>query len=109
MPLEKVHRFVFIVAAVALFLATVIPSMGVSAKMAGSGYMMTMVATDGMKCPDCETSRDNAAGCMQATCIGFAVIANGEYFADSATHSAYAIATVAWPDDRKSAPSTPPI
>lgn len=109
MILERIRRFVFTVAAVALFLATVMPSMNVSVSMVSSAHMMTMAATDGMKCPDCDTSRDNMVGCMQATCIGFAVIADGEYFGVSATRPAYAIAAVAWPDDFKSAPSTPPI
>ncbi|MDP1702714.1 MAG: hypothetical protein Q8L53_17390 [Aestuariivirga sp.] len=107
--MEKLRRFAFIVVAVALFLATVMPSMNVSANMASSVHMVTMAATDGMNCPDCDTSRDNMVGCMQATCIGFAVIADGEYLGVSATRPAYANAAVAWPDDFKSAPSTPPI
>jgi hypothetical protein len=109
MALKKMRRFVFIIAAVALFLATVMPSVDVSANMAGSAPTVTMAAMDGMDCPDCDTSRDNMVGCMQAICIGFAVMADGEYFDVSAARPAYAIAAVAWPDDFKSAPSTPPI
>jgi hypothetical protein len=109
MALEKMRRFVFIIAAVALFLATVMPSVDVSANMAASAPTVTMAAMDGMDCPDCNTSRDNMVGCMQAICIGFAVMTDGEYFDVSATRPAYAIAAMAWPDDFKSAPSTPPI
>ena len=109
MALEKLRRFVFMIAAVALFLATVMPSMDVSANAAAFAPAVTMAATDDMDCPDRDTSRDNMIGCMQAICIGFAVITDGEYFDTSATRPAYAIAAVAWPDDFKSAPSTPPI
>lgn len=100
------RRFVFALAAVALFLATVMPGMDASANPAGSAPTMTM---DGMDCPDCDTSRDNMTGCTQATCIGFAVITDGGYFEAIAIRPAYALAAVAWPDDFKSAPSTPPI
>jgi hypothetical protein len=109
MALEKMRRFVVIIAAVALFLATVMPGIDISANVAGSAPTVTMAAMDGMDCPDCDTSRDNMVGCMQAICIGFAVMADGGYFDVSATRPAYAIAAVAWPDDFKSAPSTPPI
>ena len=103
------RRFVFIIAAVALFLATVMPSVDVSANMAASAPTVTMAAMDGMDCPACDASRDNMVGCMQAICIGLAVISNSEYFNVPATRPAYAVATVAWPDDFKSAPSAPPI
>lgn len=102
------RRFVFALAAVALLLATVMPGMGMKANPADVAPM-TMAAMDGMDCPDCDTSRDNMAGCMQATCIGFAVITDGGYFGASATHPVYATAAVVRPDDFKSAQSTPPI
>ena len=106
MVLDKIRRFVFALAAVALLLATVMPGMDASANPVGSTPTMTM---DGMDCPDCDTSQDNKAECMQATCIGFAVMTDGGYFKASATRPVYAIAAVAWPDDFESAPSTPPI
>ena len=109
MASEKLRRFVFVLAAVALFLATVMPSMDMSANRAESTPTMTMAAMDGMDCPDYDASRDNMVGCMQAICIGLAVITNSEYFNVPATRPAYAVAAVAWPDDFKSAPSTPPI
>lgn len=102
------RRFVFVFAAVALFLATVMPSMDVNANMS-SAPTVTMAAMHGMNCPGCDTSPDNMVGCMQAICIGFAVITDGGYFGVSATHPAYIIAALTWPDDVKSAPSTPPI
>lgn len=101
--------FMFVLAAVALFLATVMPTMDVSANTTGSAPTMTMAAMDGMNCPDCDTSGDNMVGCMQAICIGFAVITDGGYFDVSATRPVYAIVAVALPDDFKSTPSTPPI
>ena len=107
--MEKIRRFVFIVAAVALFLATVMPSVDISANAASSVTMVTMAATDGMDCPGGDTSRKTMVGCMQAICIGFAVITDGEYFDASTTRPAYAIAAVALPADFKSALSTPPI
>jgi hypothetical protein len=109
MALKKMRRFVFVFAAVALFLATVMPGMDVSANMTSSAPTMTMVAMNGMDCPDCDTSPENMVGCMQATCIGFAVMTDGECIDVSIARPVYAIAAVAWPDDFKSAPSTPPI
>ena len=102
------RRFVFTLAAVALFLATIMPGMDMKANPAGVAPM-TMAAMDGMDCPDCDTSRDNMAGCVQASCIGFAVLTDGGYLGASPTRPVYAIAAVAWRDDFKSAPSTPPI
>jgi hypothetical protein len=109
MALEKMRRFVFVFAAVALLLATVMPGFGVSVSMAVSPHAAIATAMDGMSCPDFETSQDKMAGCMQATCIGSAVLADGNYFEDLALHPSYAIAEAAWPDDFTSAPSTPPI
>ena len=109
MPLKKMRRFVFVVAAVALFLATVMPGMDMNANPADSSPAMAMVGMDGMNCPDCETSWENMVGCAQATCLGFAVISNGGYFEASLTHPVYSIAAVARPDDFNSTPSTPPI
>lgn len=96
----------FVLAAVALFLATVLPSMDANANMASSAPMAAM---DGMACPDCDASWDNLVGYMQATCIAFAVMTNIEYFNVPAARPAYAIAAVARPDGFKSAPSNPPI
>jgi hypothetical protein len=109
MALEKIRRFVFALAAVALFLATVMPSVDASANAAASAPTMTMAAMDGMDCPDRDTSRNTMVGCMQAMCIGFALIADDDLFDVLATHPAYAIASMAWPDDFESVPSTPPI
>lgn len=109
MSLEKLRRLVFVVVAVALFLATVMPSFGVSVGMADSPYTAAAASMDGMICPDCDTSPDSMAGCTQATCIGSAVMTDDGYFSVLAMRPAYAFAAVAWPDDFISAPSTPPI
>ena len=106
---EKMRRFVFVLAAVALFLATVRPSMDVSANTAASAPIVNMAAMDGMDCPGRDTSRDTMVGCMQAICMGFAVMTDDECFDISAARPAYAIVAGAWPDDFESAPSTPPI
>ena len=102
------RRFVFVFAAVALFLATVLPSFDVSASMADSPHAAITTSMDGMNCPDVDTSLNKMAGCTQATCIGSAIIADGNYFEDLALSPSYAIAVVAWPDDFTSAPPTPP-
>lgn len=103
------RRFVFAVAAVALFLATVLPSMDISVSMADSAPAVAMAATDVMDCPDCVASPEMMAGCVQATCIGFAAMSGGEHSDVSAVRPAYAIAAVALPDGFISAPPTPPI
>jgi hypothetical protein len=109
MTLERVRRFVFTVAAVALFLATVMPSIDVSANATDTAPTVIMAAMDGIDCPDGDTSRGNMVGCVQAICMGFAVIIDGECFDVSAMRPAYTVATIARPDGFKSAPSTPPI
>ena len=109
MALEKMRRFVFVFAAVALFLATVLPSFDISASMADSPHAAIATSMDGMSCSDCDTSQDKMAGCMQATCIGSAVTADDNCFEVLAVHPSYAIAAVARPDDFTSAPPTPPI
>ena len=103
------RRFVFVFAAVALFLATVLPGFGGSIGMTDSPHTAIATAMDGMNCPDCVTSQDSIVGCTQATCIGSAVVTDGDNFDVLAMRPAYAIAAVSWPDDFTSAPSTPPI
>lgn len=103
------RRFVVVIAALALFLATAMPNFGVSISMADSPPTAIATAMDGMNCPDLDTSQNKMAGCTQATCIGSAVIADGDYFEDLALRPSYAIAAVNWPDDFTSAPPTPPI
>jgi hypothetical protein len=109
MALEKMRRFVFALAAVALFLATVMPGLDMNSNQADFAPTMAMATMDSMDCPECDKSRDNMVGCVQATCLGFAVITDGGYFKASAMRPVYAIAAVAQPDDFKSAPSTPPV
>jgi hypothetical protein len=109
MALEKMRRFVVLIAAFALILATAAPNLGVSVSMADSPPAAIAAAMEGMNCPDLDTSRNKMAGCAQATCIGAAVIADANYFEDLAAQPSYAIAAVTWPDDFTSAPSTPPI
>ena len=109
MVLEKMRRFLLVFAAVALFLATLLPGFGISGSMADSPHTAIAAAMDEMNCPNCDTSQDKMAGCMQATCIGSAIIADGTYFEVLAVHPSYAIAAAAWPDDFTSAPPTPPI
>jgi hypothetical protein len=109
MVLEKMRRFLLVFAAVALFLATLLPGFGVSGSMADSPHTAIAAAMDEMNCPNCDTSQDKMTGCMQATCIGSAILADGTYFEVLAAHPPYAIAAAAWPDDVTSAPPTPPI
>ena len=109
MVLEKMRRFLLVFAAVALFLATLLPGFGVSGSMADSPHTAIAAAMDEMNCPNCDTSQDKMAGCTQATCIGAAVIADANYFEDLAAQPSYAVAAVTWPDGFTSAPPTPPI
>ena len=103
------RRFLLVFAAVALFLATLLPGFGVSGGMADSPHTAIAAAMDEMNCPNCDVAQDKMAGCMQATCIGSVVIADGTYFEVLAVRSSYAIAATVWPDDFISAPPTPPI
>lgn len=109
MALRKIRRFVFVLAAVAVFLATVLPGFGVGASMADSPDTVVSAVMDGMNCPDCATSQRGMAGCTQAICIGSAVMTEFGDFDVLAMRAHYVIAVVIWPDDFSSGPSTPPI
>lgn len=107
--MKKIRGLVFALAAIALFLATVMPRIDVIPSAAAATPVVAMTAIDGMDCPDCVASPEMIAGCVQATCIGFAVMTGGEHNDVSAARPTYAIAVVAWPDGFISAPPTPPI
>lgn len=109
MALKKIRGLVFALAAIALFLATVMPRIGVNPSAAAATPMVVMTAIDGMDCPDCVASPEMMAGCVQAICIGFAAMSGGDHSDVSAVRPAYAIAAVALPDGFISAPPTPPI
>lgn len=109
MALKKIRGLVFALAAIALFLATVMPRIDINPSAAAATPMVGMTATDGMDCPDCVASPEMMAGCVQATCVGFAVMTGGEHSDVSAVRPAYAITVVALPDGFVSAPPTPPI
>jgi hypothetical protein len=59
MALEKMRRFVFALAAVALFLATVMPGLDMNSNQADFAPTMAMATMDSMDCPECDKSRDN--------------------------------------------------
>ena len=108
MSLEKLRRFVFVIAAVAVFLATVLPNIGASTGMAGP-HPNAIAVSGNMACPYCDTIKITTANCAQISCIGFAVIAESDLPSGVMLHPIYALATEGWPDEFSLAPSTPPI
>ena len=109
MALEKIRRIVFIVAAVVLFFATVLPNISVNAGMADVGPGITAVSNS-MKCADCamDTMKFGSASCAQGSCIGLAVIAETDVNLDSSHQIFFQLATIR-PDELSFAPPTPPI
>ena len=105
MALEKMRRFVFVLAAFALFLASAVP--GVAANV--PNFPHSAIAMNGMNSSDCDTSQEDVAGCTQATCIGSAVMTQVPEIDAPDVHPAFTIATANWPDDFISAPPNPPI
>ena len=108
MSLEKLRRFVFVIAAVAVFLATVLPNIGVSTVMAGP-HPGAIIVSGNMTCPHCVAVMISTAGCAQISCVGVAVIAESDLPAGVILLPVYALATAGWPDELSLAPSTPPI
>ena len=109
MALEKIRRFVFVIAAVALFLVTVLPGFGVNVSMANMAPSATTVS-NGMMCPDCPTNTMKAGptSCTQGSCIGLAVISESGPLIGSNHQTFFQSATVR-PGEIALAPPTPPI
>jgi hypothetical protein len=105
MALEKMRRFVFVLAAFALVLASAVPGVGAGVP----NFPQSAIAMNGMNSPDCDTSQEDVAGCSQAACIGSAVMAEILEIDAPDVHPAFTFATVNWPDDFISAPPNPPI
>lgn len=99
------RRYVFVLAAFALFLASVVPGVGACAP----NFSHSAIAMNGMNSPDCDTPPKVVAGCTQAACIGSAVLTEAPEIDAPAERSAYTIATVVWPDDFISTPPNPPV
>ena len=109
MALEKIRRFVFSFAALALLLVTVLPDISVNASMPdmdSSG----MSVSNGMMCPDCPTNtmKAGSTSCTQVSCIGLAVIVEIDTLEGSNHQTFFSSATVR-PDEISLAPPTPPI
>ena len=106
MALEKIRRIVFIVAAVVLFFATVLPNIGVNVGMADMSPGITAVSNS-MACADCamDTMKFGSASCAQGSCIGLAVT---DLNLDSSHQIFFRLATIR-PDELSFAPPTPPI
>jgi hypothetical protein len=109
MAVEKIRHFVFIIAAVALFLATVLPSFGVNASMPDMDSSVVSVS-NGMMCPDCPTNtmKAGSTSCAQVSCVGLALIAETASFFGSYPQTFFQLATIR-PDEIALAPPTPPI
>ena len=74
MALEQMRRFIFVFSALALFFATVLPTMSVNSGDAVSHYMGAMVTMDEINCPKCTMAHNKMVGCVQAICLGAAVV-----------------------------------
>ena len=109
MALKQLRRFIFAFAAVALLFATVLPSVNVNADGTGSQYMGTMAAMEDVSCPKCDKTGNEMVNCVQAMCLGAAVITDSKYFDVLAMPPIYRIVAETWPADVKSALITPPI
>ena len=97
------------VAALALFLVTVLPNNVVSTGMADEHPAAVTVSAK-MPCPDCNTNMMKASttACTQITCIGFAIIAESDLFL-SMPRGTFFETTAMQPDEVFLAPATPPI
>ena len=109
MDFERLRRCIFMVAALALFIVTVLPHNIVSAGMADPLSSVVSVSAK-MPCPDCNTNMMKASttSCAQITCIGFAIIAESDLILGIPRGTFFQI-TAMQPDEVYLAPATPPI
>ena len=109
MNYERLRRCIFIIAALALFLVTVLPSNVVNAGMADSLPSVVSVSAK-MPCRDCNTNAMKASTttCAQISCIGFAVIAESDLLVGAKQRTFFQPVAVQ-PNEISLAPSTPPI
>ena len=109
MDFERLRRCVFMVAALALFLVTVLPNNVASTAMADEHPAAVTVSAK-MPCPDCNTSmmKASSTACAQITCIGFAIIAENDFVLDISRGIFFQTAAMQ-PDEVFLAPATPPI
>ena len=109
MALERIRRFVFVIAALALLLVSVMPGIGANVSMPDMDSSV-MSVSNGMMCPDCPTNmmKAGSASCAQVSCVGLAVIAETASLLGSYTQTFFQLATVR-PDEVALAPPTPPI
>ena len=109
MALEEIRRFVFVIAALALLLVTILPDIGVDAGMPDMDSGVISVS-NGMMCPDCPTNmmKAGSASCAQVSCVGLAVIAETALLLGSHSQTFFQSTTVR-PDEIALAPPTPPI
>lgn len=109
MALEKIRRFVFFIAALALLLVAVLPDIDVNASPPDIDSSV-MSVSNGMMCPDCPTNTMKAGSisCTQGSCIGLIVIAEADPLLGSNHQSFFQLVTVR-PDEIALAPPTPPI
>ena len=99
------------VAALALFLVTVLPNNVVSATMADPLSTVVSVSAK-MSCSDCNTNinmmKADTSSCTQISCIGFAVIAESDLLAGTKQRTFFR-SVAEQPNEISLAPSTPPI
>ncbi len=109
MSFAKLRRCIFIIAALALFLVTVLPNNVVSAAMLDSTPAAVAMAAK-MPCPNCNTNAMKASApmCAQITCIGFAVITESDLLAGT-KQRVFFQSVVLQPNEISLALSTPPI
>ncbi len=109
MALEKIRRFVFVIAAVVLFLSTVLPNIGVNVSMADM-IPGAISVSNSMACPSCATDmmKFGSGNCLPGSCIGFAVIAQTDPLIGS-NHQAFFELTTIRPEELTVPPPTPPI
>jgi hypothetical protein len=109
MSFETLRRCIFVIAAFALLFVTVLPNNIVSTGMADMGSSATTLSAK-MPCPDCNAGivKSATSACEQMTCIGFAVIADGDSFTGILQRDFSQLDTLHL-TEISLAPTTPPI
>ncbi len=104
---NSARRFVCLLVAAALAIATVWMSGSMNAGMAGSHPAATAVA-DNMMCPDCDTMKVAVSSCTQMSCVSSAVIDEGGAFIEVLGQAFFRVPVLV-PDEMTLVPPTPPI
>ena len=105
---KMICRFFYVLVAIAIIGVTVVP--GFSTSVGGEeASNHAMVTSPNSPCAQCPKTQGKMAGCIQVSCIGFAVLNDQSISHLPLTHTSYIVVSAFRPNSFNLALITPPI